>query len=155
MEQDALSTKLMEKQRTITSFMSISTNYEGVRQKRKIFTPGKVLGNQLKLSEESAEVVIERHPRSMPGTITKNSAISFVNGIKLEYGVLLGGRESPAKRHRNNFDTIQNYWVGKGRVSRTKKSISLKNATSTEDLELESETDQQLSGNLMKIKDGE
>ena len=84
MEEEALSTKLMEKQRTITSFLSISTNYEGVRQKRKIFTPGKVLGNQLKLSEESAEVVIERHPRSMPGTITTNYAISFVNGAKLE-----------------------------------------------------------------------
>ena len=36
MEEEALSTKLMEKQRTITSFMSISTKYEGVIQRRKL-----------------------------------------------------------------------------------------------------------------------
>ena len=66
------------------------------------------------------------------------------------------GSESPTKRHRNNFDTIKNFWVGKERVFRN-NSISLKNATHTAktDLEPESETDQQLSGNLRKIKDGE
>ena len=104
-------------------------------------------------------MVNERHPRSMPRTITNNSAISLVNGAKLEYGgkrVLLGGSESPAKIHRNNFDTIKNFWVGKERVSRN-NSISLKNATHTAktDLEPESETDQQLASNLRKIKDGE
>ena len=84
MEEEALSTKLMKKQRTIPTFMSISTKYEGVGQRRKIFAPGKVWKNQLNLSEENAGVVNERHPRSMPRTITNNSAISFVNGAKLE-----------------------------------------------------------------------
>ena len=131
MEEEALSTKLMKKQRTIPTFMSISTKYEGVGQRRKIFTPGKVRKNQPNLTEENAGVVNERYPRSMPRTITNNSAISLVSGAKLEYGgkrVLLGGSESPAERHRNNFHTIKNFWVGKERVS-SKNSISLKNAT--------------------------
>ena len=139
--------------------MSISTKYEGVGQRRKIFTPGKVQKNQLNLREENAGVVNERHPRSMPRTTTNNSAISLVNGAKLEYGakrVLLGGSESPAKRHRNKFDNVKNFWVGKVRDSR-KSSISLNNATQTAkiDLKLESETDQQLTAKSRKIKDGE
>ena len=139
--------------------MSISTKYEGVGQRRKIFTPGKVQKKQLNLSEENVGVVNEHHPRSMPRTKTNNSAKSLVNGAKLEYGgkrVLFGGSESLAKRLRNNFDEIKNFWVGKERVSRN-NSISLKNATHTAktDLEPESETDQQLASNLRKIKDGE
>ena len=72
MEEEALSTKLMEKQRTIPTFMSISTKYEGVGQRRKIFTPGKISENKRKLDAECAGVVSERHPQSMPEPISNN-----------------------------------------------------------------------------------
>ena len=93
-------------------------------------------------------MVIERHPQSLPENLINNSAISFVNGAKSEYGgkrVLVGGSASPAKRDKNNFNKIKNFWVGKERVSR-KNLISLMNTTHTAkgtDLELESETEKQ------------